>query len=82
MKNIKYKTSGTCSREVNIVLDDNNVIQEVKIIGGCQGNLAGISRILVGMEASHVIERFEGVHCGSKGTSCPDQIAQALKGAL
>lgn len=82
MKEIKYKTSGTCSREINIVLDDNNIIQDVKILGGCQGNIAGISRILVGMDASHVIERFEGVRCGAKGTSCPDQIAQALKGAL
>lgn len=82
MKNINYKTSGTCSREINIVLDDNDIIQSVNISGGCQGNLAGISKILVGMEAAHVIERFEGVRCGSKNTSCPDQIAKALKGAL
>ena len=82
MKTINYKTKGTCSREINIVLDDNNVIQDVKIIGGCAGNLAGISKILVGMDAAHVIERFEGVHCGAKNTSCPDQIAEALKGAI
>ena len=82
MKEIKYKTSGTCSREINIVLDDNGIIQDVKILGGCPGNLAGISKILVGMEASHVIERFEGVCCGGKNTSCPDQIARALKGAI
>ena len=82
MKNIQYKTKGTCSREINIVLDDNNIIQEVKILGGCMGNIAGISKILVGMDAAHVIERFEGVNCGSKGTSCPDQIAKALKEAL
>ena len=82
MKTIQYKTKGTCSREINIVLDDNNIIQDVKIIGGCAGNLAGISKILIGMDAAHVIERFEGVRCGAKNTSCPDQIAEALKGAI
>ncbi|MBQ6809073.1 MAG: TIGR03905 family TSCPD domain-containing protein [Clostridia bacterium] len=82
MKTINYKTKGTCSREINIVLDDNNIIQDVKILGGCAGNLAGISKILVGMDAAHVIERFEGVRCGAKSTSCPDQIAEALKGAI
>lgn len=60
-------------------IDENRIIKNVKIIGGCLGNLLGISKILVGMSIKDVIERFDGVKCGNKPTSCPDQIAQALK---
>ena len=79
MNTINYKTKGTCSREINIVLNDDNKIESIEIIGGCHGNLQGISKLLIGMDKDEVISRLEGICCGSKPTSCPDQIAKALK---
>ena len=79
MNTINYKTKGTCSREINIVLNDDNKIESVEIIGGCHGNLQGISKLLIGMDKDEVIRRLEGICCGSKPTSCPNQIAKALK---
>ena len=74
----KYKTKGVCSQY--IILDiENNIINNVEIIGGCPGNLLGISRIMRNKKVDEVIEAFEGVTCGPKKTSCPDQIACALK---
>ena len=70
---------GVCSREMEIDLDQNDVIQAVRVVGGCNGNLQGISSLLVGMKREEAIARMEGIHCGSKSTSCPDQLAQALK---
>lgn len=75
-----YKTRGTCSREIRYEVEDG-IIKSMEIIGGCQGNLAGIQRLVVGLPVELVIERFEGVDCGGRGTSCPDQIAKALKQA-
>lgn len=72
-----YKTSGTCSRRIEIEVEDN-IIKSVKFDGGCAGNLSGISRLVVGMDVDSVIERFSGVPCGFKSTSCPDQLAKAL----
>ena len=79
MKNIRYMTQGTCSRAINIILDDDNVIQEIKVEGGCSGNLQGIASLLRGMNAEDAISKLEGVRCGMKSTSCRDQIAKALK---
>ncbi len=79
MKNIRYLAHGTCSRVINIVLDDENKISQISVEGGCNGNLQGISSLLIGMPATEAIKRLEGIRCGSKPTSCPDQIAQALK---
>ena len=74
----EYVPSGVCSRKY--VFDiENNIINSVEIEGGCPGNLLGISSLVKGMTIDHVIERFEGVDCRGKGTSCPDQIAKALK---
>lgn len=78
METFVYTPKGVCSRRMEFEVE-NNIIQSVKIEGGCNGNLNGISRILVGMDVHHVIDRFSGVTCGAKNTSCPDQIAQALK---
>ena len=78
MKNINYMTSGTCSREIRITLADDNTIDSIEIIGGCSGNLKGIASLLKGMDANAAIERMHGIKCGSKPTSCPDQIAKAL----
>lgn len=79
MKTIHYMPRGVCSREMEIDLDQNDVIQAVRVVGGCNGNLQGISSLLVGMKREEAISRMEGIHCGSKSTSCPDQLAQALK---
>ena len=78
MDKFTYKTKGTCSQVMNFEVEDN-IILNVEIIGGCAGNLLGISRIIKGKPFSEVIDAFEGVKCGFKATSCPDQIAQALK---
>lgn len=82
MKNIVYRTKGTCSREISITLDDENKIEEVVFVGGCSGNTAGISRLVVGMDAEEAIRRIKGVKCGFKSTSCPDQLALALEKCL
>ncbi len=76
-----YKTKGTCSQRIDLVLD-GNIIKEAKIIGGCYGNLQGIANLVQGMEAEEVIKRTKGIRCGFKTTSCPDQLACALEGAL
>ena len=73
-----YKTKGTCSSQ--IVLDvENGVINEVKFVGGCNGNTKGISALVKGMKVDDVIARCEGIRCGFKPTSCPYQLAQALR---
>lgn len=82
MKTITYKTSGTCSRAINLTLDDNNVILSAEFIGGCNGNTKGIAQLVKGMKAEDVIERLKGTHCGPRATSCPDQLATALQQAL
>lgn len=72
-----YKTKGTCS--TNIELDvENGIVKEIAFWGGCNGNLQGISRLVTGMPVSEVIMRLEGVRCGTRSTSCPDQLCRAL----
>ncbi len=75
---IHYTPKGVCSRQMNIDVEDG-VITRVEVIGGCNGNLQGIARLLQGMTAAEAIRRLDGIRCGSKDTSCPDQLAQALK---
>ena len=77
----EYKTKGTCSQKIFFDIEDNKV-KNVQFIGGCNGNLKGISRLLKGMKAEDAIERMEGTTCGPRPTSCPDQIAKNLKKAL
>lgn len=77
----EYKTKGTCSQRIIFDIEDGK-LKNVQFIGGCNGNLKGISSLVEGMEVSEVIDRIEGIHCGMKSTSCPDQLAQALKEAL
>ncbi len=76
----EYATKGTCSRKIIVELD-GKIIKRVAFEGGCAGNLAGISKLIVGMDIDHVIERFSGTKCGSKPTSCPDQLSIALREA-
>lgn len=73
-----YKTFGTCSRAINFEIE-NGIIQSVEFVGGCDGNTTGLSRLLAGMNIDTAIERLNGIDCNGKGTSCPDQLARALK---
>lgn len=77
-----YNNKGTCSVRTEVELNSDHTITTVRVLGGCNGNLKGISQLLVGMKAEDAIARMEGTTCGKKPTSCPDQIAHALKGAL
>ena len=74
----RYKPQGVCSTEM-IIDVDGNIIESIKVINGCDGNLKGIARLLVGMDINEVIEKLKGIKCGYKNTSCPDQIAIALE---
>lgn len=76
-----YKTKGTCSREIEFELE-NGIIKNVSFLGGCNGNLKGVSALVEGQKPEEVISKLEGIKCGFKSTSCPDQLATALKEAL
>ncbi len=76
----QYRTSGTCARRILFELDGDTV-KNVKFEGGCHGNLQGIGKLVEGMKVQDVIARLEGIRCGFKPTSCPDQLAKALKEA-
>ena len=75
-----YRTKGTCSQMISVEVEDNKV-SNVQFFGGCNGNLKGIGSLVEGMNIDEVIARVEGIKCGMKSTSCPDQLAQALKAA-
>ena len=77
-----YRTKGVCSKEMRLALDDDHTIRSVAVIGGCNGNLQGISRLVEGMKAEDAIARMRGIRCGMKNTSCPDQLSIALGEAL
>jgi uncharacterized protein (TIGR03905 family) len=79
MKHIQYQTVGTCSKLIDVTADENNTIQQVFFVGGCHGNLQGISKLVVGQQIDNVISRLNGIRCGSKSTSCPDQLCRALE---
>ena len=74
----EYKTKGTCSQRIFFEIEDGKV-KNVQFVGGCNGNLKGIAALVEGMDAEDVITRVEGIRCGMKATSCPDQLAKALK---
>lgn len=78
---ITYRTHGTCSQAILLELD-GDVIKKVEFIGGCSGNTQGVARLVEGMKAGDAITRLEGIKCGPRPTSCPDQLAKALKEAL
>ncbi len=81
-RRITYPTQGTCSRFIDVELDEQGVIRDVMFTGGCHGNLQGISSLVKGQKAENVISRIEGIRCGNKSTSCPDQLAKALRKAM
>lgn len=78
-KHVQYETSGTCSKMIDVTADENNVIQQVFFLGGCNGNLQGISQLVRGQRIDDVIPKINGIRCGTKGTSCPDQLCRALE---
>lgn len=74
----EFNPSGVCSQKMLIDVEDG-IVRELKVIGGCSGNLQGISSLVKGMKIDDVIKRLEGIRCGMKSTSCPDQLSRALK---
>ena len=78
-KHVQYETRGTCSKMIDVTADENDVIQQVFFLGGCNGNLQGISKLVQGQKIDDVIHRLRGIRCGTKGTSCPDQLSMALE---
>ena len=74
---IQYQTQGTCSKLINIALKEGKIV-DIEFIGGCNGNLKGISKLVTGLTIDEVIEKLQGITCGPKSTSCPDQLAQCL----
>ena len=74
-----YNTQGTCSRQIIIDVDDSGIIEQVTFIGGCNGNTKGMSSLVKGMKIDEVITKLQGITCGFRPTSCPDQLATALK---
>lgn len=77
-----YKTSGVCSRSIDFEIDSENKVRNVKFEGGCSGNTQGVARLVEGMDVNEAIKRLEGIRCGIRPTSCPDQLSKALKEAL
>ena len=77
-----YIQQGVCSRQINVELDANGTITNCEIIGGCAGNTAGICQLVKGMDAEEAVTRLKGIDCRGRGTSCPDQLANALEEAL
>ena len=77
-KRIEFKTSGTCSRMIVIDVEDG-IVKDCSFVGGCAGNTKGLSALVRGMRCEDVVEKLAGIKCGFKSTSCPDQLARALK---
>ena len=78
MKKVSYIPKGVCSRQIQFELD-GDVVRSVKFTGGCNGNLQGIGKLVEDMNIDDVIQKLDGINCNGRGTSCPDQLAQALK---
>ena len=78
----EYTNRGVCSRKTIVDLSDDGIINDITIIGGCNGNTNGVAKLLKGMNARDAIERLKGIDCNGRGTSCPDQVAKALEAAL
>ena len=77
-----FRLRGVCSQEMQVEVDDQGIIRDMRVLGGCSGNLQGISALVKGMPAEEAIKRLKGIRCGFKDTSCPDQFARNLEQAL
>lgn len=78
---MQFRPQGVCSQLIHVELD-GDIIKQVQFVGGCSGNTQGVARLVEGMKATDAIARLEGIQCGPRGTSCPDQLAKALKQAI
>ena len=78
-RHVQYETHGTCSKLIDVTVDENNIIQQVFFLGGCNGNLQGICQLVKGQHVDDVIKKLNGIRCGTKSTSCPDQLCRALE---
>ena len=79
MKKIEYTPAGICASHISVVLNDNNIIEDVSFEGGCNGNHKGLNALCKGMTAKEAADRLEGITCGFRNTSCPDQLSKALR---
>jgi len=79
---LTYKPQGVCSQKIEFEIAEDNTIHSLKFIGGCPGNTLGLAGLIEGMNVNEAITRMEGIICGARATSCPDQLAKALKEAL
>lgn len=77
-KELDYRTRGVCSRMIHVAVEDG-VVTEASFLGGCNGNTQGVAALVRGMRVEEAIERLSGIDCGGRGTSCPDQLAKALR---
>ena len=77
-----FRPRGVCSQEMRVDVDEQGVIRELRVLGGCSGNLQGIAALVQGMPAQEAIKRLKGIRCGFKDTSCPDQFARNLEKAM
>ena len=77
-----YYTQGTCSSQIDFDIDEQGILRDVQFYGGCHGNLQGIATLVRGMKAEDIIGKLQGIRCGYKNTSCPDQLATALREAM
>ncbi|MCI5752449.1 MAG: TIGR03905 family TSCPD domain-containing protein [Oscillospiraceae bacterium] len=77
-----YTPRGVCSRQITVELSDDGVIENVRFLGGCNGNTQGVSVLCKGLKAEDAVDKLSGIDCGGRGTSCPDQLSLALKEAL
>lgn len=79
---MEFTTQGTCSRKILLDIDNDHIIKDVSFVGGCMGNTQGVARLVTGMKAEDAIKKLEGIDCGGRGTSCPDQLSKALRKAI
>ena len=82
MRTIEFEPKGICARQITIVLDDQDRVQDLSFVGGCDGNHKGLTALVRGMKAQEAMDRLSGIKCGFKQSSCPDQVAVALRQAL
>lgn len=76
---VTFKPSGVCCKEITFDIDENNIIKSVDFLGGCPGNLLGLKHLVEGSKADEVADKLAGIPCGTKSTSCPDQLSKALR---
>ena len=77
-----FRPQGTCSKEMHVEVNEQGIIENLKVVAGCSGNLQGIGALVKGMSAQEAIDRLKGIRCGMRSTSCPDQLARGLEAIL